>query len=56
MIMTWVKKLLPDRKTKGEIQRLRHQLNNDIQAVQSGNRVLQSMSGMIELSQRGKPR
>lgn len=56
MIMSLIRKILPERKAKTEIQRLRHQINNDIQAVQSGNRVLQSMSGMIELSQRGNKR
>lgn len=49
MIMAWVKSLLPERKTKTEIRELRHQLKNEIQAVQSGARVLQSMSGTIDL-------
>lgn len=56
MIMSLIRKLLPDRKAKAEITTLRHQLKNDIQALQSGNRVLQSMSGMNDLIQRGKPR
>lgn len=55
MIMTLVRKFIPKRKAKAEITTLRHEINNSIQAIQSGNRVLQSMSGMIEL-QRGKPR
>lgn len=56
MIVSLIKRLIPPRKAKAEIQSLRHEINNHIQAVQSGNRVLQSMSGTIDLVQRGKQR
>ena len=56
MIMSLIRKLLPERKAKSEIKHLRHQLNNDIQAVRSGVRVMQSMSGTIDLVQKGRPR
>lgn len=53
MIMQWVKKLLPPPRTnKAEITQLRHEIVNNIQAVQSGNRILRSMSGVIELNKR----
>lgn len=56
MIMTWIKKFLPPpRSNREEIIQLRHEIKNNIQAVQSGNRILQSMSGVIELNRRSKP-
>jgi hypothetical protein len=35
-----------------EITSLRHEVKNSIQAVQSGQRILQTMSGVIELDKR----
>lgn len=35
-----------------EIRELKSEITNSIQAVQSGNRLLQSLSGMIELNRR----
>lgn len=53
MIKEWLKKFTPPPKsTKAEIVSLRHELKNSIQAVQSGNRILQSMSRVIELNRR----
>lgn len=53
MIMEWVKKFLPPpRAAKAEALELRHEILNSIQAVQSGNRILRSMSGVIELNRR----
>jgi len=37
-----------------ELTRLQHEINQTIQAVQSGNRILQSMSGVVELNRRSK--
>lgn len=50
MIGRLLSKLLPESKAKAEIVHLRHQLKNDIQALQSGNRLMQSMSGMNRLA------
>lgn len=57
MIMAWVKKFLPPpRSNRREIVELRHEIKNSIQAVQSGNRVLQSMTKVVELNhRRSKP-
>lgn len=52
----WLKQYLPPpRGQKAEAKHLRHELKNSIQAVQSSNRILRSMSGVIELNRRGKP-
>lgn len=49
----WLVKFMPPpREARGEIIRLRHEIKNSIQAVQSGNRILQSMSGVIDLNRR----
>jgi hypothetical protein len=49
----WIKQFLPPPKaTKEEARHLRHELKNSIQAIQGGNRILQSMSGVIELNRR----
>lgn len=37
-----------------EITHLKHEIKNSIQAVQSGNRILQSMAGVVELNRRSK--
>lgn len=37
-----------------ELNRLQQELNQTIQAVQSGNRILQSMAGVVELNRRSK--
>ena len=37
-----------------EIVNLKHEIKNSIQAVQSGNRILQSMAGVVELNRRSK--
>lgn len=56
MITAWIKKFLPPpRSNRAEITQLRHEIKNNIQAVQSGNRILQSMSGVIELNRRSRP-
>lgn len=57
MIMAWVKRFLPPpRSGRKEIVQLRHEIKNSIQAVQSGNRVLQSMTKVVELNnRRSKP-
>lgn len=39
-----------------EIMYLCHKINNSIQVVQSGQRILNNMSGVIELNKRGKSR
>lgn len=39
-----------------EITHLRHDVKNSIQAVQSGRRIIQTMSGMIELNKRSPSR
>lgn len=37
-----------------ELTKLQHEINQSIQAVQSGNRILQSMAGVVELNRRSK--
>lgn len=47
----------PDKERKAreeELTKLRHEVNQTIQAVQSGNRILQSMAGVVELNRRSK--
>jgi hypothetical protein len=39
-----------------ELTQLQHEINQTIQAVQSGNRILQSMAGVVELNRRSKTR
>lgn len=39
-----------------EITSLRHDVKNSIQAVQSGRRIIQTMSGVIELNKRSPSR
>lgn len=39
-----------------EITTLHHEIKNSIQAVQSGQRILQTMSGVIELNKRSPSR
>ena len=39
-----------------EIASLRHDVKNSIQAVQSGRRIIQTMSGVIELNKRSPSR
>lgn len=39
-----------------EITTLRHDVKNSIQAVQSGRRIIQTMSGVIELNKRSPSR
>lgn len=52
-VAEWLKQFLPPpRSTKRELVHLRHEIRNSIQAVQSGNRLLKSMSGAIELNRR----
>lgn len=35
-----------------EIEEVKSEIRNSIQAVQSGNRILQSLSGVVELNRR----
>ena len=39
-----------------EIKTLQHEVKNSIQAVQSGQRILQTMSGVIDLNKRSPSR
>lgn len=50
-MVEWFKKHFPG-SDKHAITELRHELKNSIQAVQSGNRVLRSYQGMVELNRR----
>lgn len=53
MIMEYLKKFLPPpRSNRREIKQLQGEIKNNIQAVRSGNRTLQSMTGVIELNRR----
>lgn len=53
MIKEWLSKFTPPpKKQRVEIVHLRHQIKNDIQAIRSGNTLLKSMSGVIDLNRR----
>lgn len=50
----WLKQYMPPpRNIKAEARHLRHELKNNIQAIQGGNRILRSLSGAIDLNRRG---
>lgn len=59
-MIKWIKLLRPGKTDEERIARereithLKHEIKNSIQAVQSGNRILQSMSGVVELNRRSK--
>lgn len=62
-MMDRIKQLLSGRKPREvtearerEITSLRHEVKNSIQAVQSGQRILQTMSGVIDLNKRSPSR
>lgn len=58
-MMEGIKQLLSGKRPREEVEArereittLRHEVRNSIQAVQSGQRILQTMSGVIELNKR----
>lgn len=58
-IKDWLSGRKPREETEArerEITTLRHDVKNSIQAVQSGQRILQTMSGVIDLNKRSPSR